>query len=100
MAAIDTLKFAKRLRQANFTELQAEALAEAMAEATVESVATKLDIAGLRAELKQDIAELRQEIAGVRVEMAALESRMLRWMGAGFAATIAVLAAMIQFMHH
>src|SRR5258708_2967337 len=95
MAAIDTLLFAKRLRQANFTELQAEALAEAMAEATVESVATKLDIAGLRAELKQDIAELRtelkqdiadlrtelkQEIAGVRVEMAALESRMLRWM--------------------
>jgi ribosomal protein L29 len=104
-----------------------------MAEATVESVATKLDIAGLRAELKQDIAdlrtelkqdiadlrtelkqdiadlrtelkqdiaELRQEIAGVRVEMAALESRMLRWMGAGFAATIAVLATMIQFMHH
>jgi len=95
MAAIDTLKFAKRLRQANFTELQAEALAEAVAEATVESVATKLDIAGLRAELKQDIAELRTElkqdiaelrtelkqgIAGVRVEMAALESRMLRWM--------------------
>src|SRR5260370_6189773 len=104
MAAIDTVKLAKRLRQANFTELQEEALAEAMAEATVESVATKLDIAGLRAELKQDIAELRtelkQEIAGVRVEMAALGSRMLRWMGAGFAATIAVLATMIQFMHH
>lgn len=121
-AAIDTLKLAKRLRQANFTETQAEALAEAVAEATVENVATKPDIAELRTELKQDIAELRtelkqdiaelraelkqdianlhQEIDSLRVEMAALESRMLRWMGAGFAATIAVLAAMMQFMHH
>ncbi len=142
-AAIDTLKLAKRLRQADFTDLPAEALAEAVGEATVEGVATKLDIAELRAELKQDIADLRaelkqdiadlraelkqdiadlraelkQDIAGVkqeieglraemrqesaalRVEMAALESRMLRWMGAGFAATIAVLAAMIQFVH-
>ena len=109
-AAIDTLKLAKRLRQADFTQLQAEALAEAVGEATVEGVATKLDIAELRAELKQDNAgvrqeieglraELRQESATLRVEMAALESRMLRWMGAGFAATIAVLAAMFQFMH-
>ena len=120
-AAIDTLKLAKRVRQADFTDLQAEALAEAVGEATVEGVATKLDIAELRAELKQDIAdlrtelkqhsagvrqeieglraEMRQESAALRVEMAALESRMLRWMGAGFAATIAVLAAMIQFVH-
>lgn len=127
-AAIDTLKLAKRLRQADFTQLQAEALAEALGEATVEGVATKLDIAELRAELKQDIAELKQDITSVRqeigglrvelkqeieglraemkqesatlrVEMAALESRMLRWMGAGFAATIAVLAAMMQFVH-
>ena len=125
-AAIDTLKLAKRLRQADFTEVQAEALAEAVAEATVEGVATKLDIAGLRAELKQDITDLRvelkqdiadlrgelkqdiadlrgelkQESAALRIEISALESRMLRWMGAGFAATIAVLAAMIQFVHH
>ena len=98
-AAIDTLKFAKRLRQANFTEPQAEALAEAVAEATIENVATKLDISDQRADFKQDILDLRQEIAGLRVEIAALESRMLRWMGAGFAATIAVLAALIQFMH-
>jgi len=131
-AAIDTLKLAKRLRQADFTQLQAEALAEAVGEATVEGVATKLDIAELRADLKQDIADLRAELkqdigdlraelkqgnagvrqeieglraelrlesAAVRVEMAALESRMLRWMGAGFAGTIAVLAAMFQFIH-
>jgi septal ring factor EnvC (AmiA/AmiB activator) len=139
-AAIDTLKFAKRLREANFTQTQAEALAEAVAEATVENVATKLDIAelkqeiadlraelkqdigalraefkqdnaglraefkqdiaDLRAELKQDIADLKQDNASLRTEIAALESRMLRWMGAGFAATIAVLAALMQFVHH
>ncbi len=114
-AAIDTLKLAKRLREADFTEVQAEALAEAVAEATVENVATKLDIAELRGELKRDIADLRdelkQDIADLRselkrdiavldVKIAALESRMLRWMGAGFAATIAVLAALLQFAHH
>ncbi len=43
--AIDTLKLAKRLREADFTQPQAEALAEAVAEAMVENVATKLDIA-------------------------------------------------------
>jgi hypothetical protein len=75
----------------------------------------KQDIGGLRTELKQDIAELRTELkqdianldakydsvtAELKVAMAALESQMLRWMGAGFAATIAILAAVLQFTHH
>jgi len=135
-AAIDTLKLAKRLRQADFTQPQAEALAEAVAEAMVENVATrpdlaqlrtglqqdigelraelKQDVADLRAELKQDIAQLRadlkQDIAAIRTElkrdiaeleikMGALETRMLRWMGAGFAATIATMVALLQFTH-
>jgi hypothetical protein len=32
-------------------------------------------------------------------KLAAFESRLLRWMGACFAATIAILAALIQFAH-
>lgn len=68
-AAIDTLKLAKRLREADFTEVQAEALAEAGAEATVENVATKLDIAELRGELKQDIADLDAKYESLRAEL-------------------------------
>jgi hypothetical protein len=85
-AAIDTLKLVKRLRQADVTQLQAEALAKAVAGATIEGAATKLDIAELRAglkqditdlrhELKQDIADRRSQMTALRVEMAALGSR-------------------------
>lgn len=61
----DTLKFAKRLKDAGFTENQAEAQAQAFAEAVRESghaLATKADIAELRAATKLDIAELKTEI--------------------------------------
>jgi DNA-binding transcriptional MerR regulator len=62
--AIDTLKVAKRLREAGFTEPQAEAVVAAVREgAEGADLATRADIAELRAELKADIreAELRLE---------------------------------------
>ena len=85
--AFDTLEFAKRLREAEFTEKQAEALATAVAEIIESRLATKEDIAllqrdieQLRTELKRDIEELRlstqrdieglrREIEGLRVEL-------------------------------
>ena len=62
--AIDTLKVAKRLREAGFTDPQAEAVDASVWEgAEGADLATKADIAELRAELKADIrkAELRLE---------------------------------------
>ncbi|MBW1953965.1 MAG: hypothetical protein JRI66_12955 [Deltaproteobacteria bacterium] len=74
--AFDTLEFAKRLREAEFTEKQAEALATAVAEIIESRLATKEDVAllqrdieQLRAEVKRDIEELRREIEGLRVEL-------------------------------
>jgi len=62
--AIDTLKVAKRLREAGFTEPQAEAVVAAVREgAEGADLATKADIAELRVELKADIRE-----AGLRLE--------------------------------
>ena len=61
--AIDTLKVAKRLREAGFTEPQAEAIVAAVQEATRGAdLATKADIAELRTELKAEIADLRSEL--------------------------------------
>ena len=61
--AIDTLKVAKRLREAGFTEPQAEAVVAAVQEGTEGAdLATKIDIAELRAELKAEIADLRGEL--------------------------------------
>lgn len=65
MIAFDTLKFAKRLKEAGFSEQQAEALAEAEAELFAAHLATKQDIA----ELKREIAEIRREIEQVRAEL-------------------------------
>src|SRR6202022_4306835 len=72
---IDTLKVAKRLRDAGFTEPQAEAVIAAVQDGTESAdLATKEDlkaeIAALRSELKAEIAALRSELrqAELRLE--------------------------------
>jgi ribosomal protein L29 len=79
--AIDTLKVAKRLREAGFTEPQAEAVIAAVQEGTEGAdLATKADLAELRAELKAEIAELcaelKAEIADLRCELRQSELRL------------------------
>jgi uncharacterized protein YicC (UPF0701 family) len=90
--AIDTLKVAKRLREAGFTELQAEAVIAAVQDGTEGAdlatkgdlnearTALKVEIAELRAELKTEIAELRAElkaeIADLRSELRQAELRL------------------------
>jgi ribosomal protein L29 len=79
--AIDTLKVAKRLREAGFTEPQAEAVVAAVQEATGGAdLATKTDIADLRSALKAEIADLRSElkaeIADLRSELRQTELRL------------------------
>ena len=68
---IDTLKVARRLREAGFTEPQAEAVVAAVLDGTAGAdLATKADLAELRGELKADITELRAELrqAELRLE--------------------------------
>ena len=69
MFAFDTLAFAKKLRGAGYTELQAEALAEAQVEVfrqMLEStLATKEDIK----DLKSEIGHVRDEIAQFKTEL-------------------------------
>jgi len=79
--AIDTLKVAKRLREAGFTEPQAEAVIAAVQEGTEGAdLATKADIVELRNELRTEIAELRAElkaeIADLRSELRQSELRL------------------------
>ncbi len=91
MVAFDTLKLARRLREAGMPPEQAEAVADAEAEALGEFVlsnlATKADIAevkgeiaDLRGELKGEIADLRGELKGeiadLRGEIAKVEGKV------------------------
>jgi DNA-binding transcriptional MerR regulator len=80
--AIDTLKVARRLREAGFNEAQAEAVAVAVQEGSEGAdLATKGDLAlqsvEVRAEIAAQGAELRAEIAAVRSEMREMEQRLI-----------------------
>jgi hypothetical protein len=71
---IDTLKLARRLRDAGFNEAQAEAVADAVREGTESAdLATRGDLALMTTELRSEIAalgaELRSEIAALRSEL-------------------------------
>jgi hypothetical protein len=66
-ATLDTLKIAKRLRDAGFSEAQAESVTDAIREGSdSQDLVTKAQLdaglAGLNAELKGDIAEVKSEI--------------------------------------
>ena len=68
----DSIRAAKRLRDAGFNADQAQAIVEGMHQAATadrNELATKADIAALKAESKADIAAVRTEIASVRTEM-------------------------------
>ena len=76
--AIDTLKVARRLRDAGFNEAQAEALVAAVqAGAEGADFATRADLAALRGEIATLAAELRAEIAAVRAEVRETEQRVV-----------------------
>ncbi len=107
--AFDTLKFAKRLKEAGFTEQQAEALAEAEAELFEAHLASKEDIAklerqaeGMRAELKRDLAEVQRRIEEVRAELKRdlkdLEYRLVIKLGAMLVVAVGVVAALVKLL--
>jgi DNA-binding transcriptional MerR regulator len=105
--AIDTLKLARRLRDAGFNEAQAEAVADGVREGTESAnLVTRGDLALTTAELRSEIAELRAEIAALRsdlkAEISALKSELLGRMfqmilGAVLVNAIAMAGLMFAF---
>lgn len=116
--AIDTLKLARRLREAGFNEAQAEAVADAVREGAeggdlvtrgdlaLTAAGLRAEIAELRSELRSEIAEVRGEIASVRselkTEITALKTDLLTRMfqmilGAVLVNTVAMAGLMFAF---
>ena len=78
--AFDTLAYARRLKEAGVDDAQAEAHAEAVRDAVMEGVATKADletsIAGLRTDLKADVARLEGKIENIDVKIENVEGKI------------------------
>ena len=71
---IDTLAFAKKLKEAGADERLADAIVEGITAADTSNLATKEDLRIETAILKEEIADVRSEIADVRSEIAAVRS--------------------------
>jgi hypothetical protein len=104
---IDTLKVARRLREAGFTEPQAEAVVDAVRESSEDAdLATKQDLLLQSTELRTEIASLRGEmremeqrlIARIEAAKAEMVSRMFGMIvGAVLVNIVAMLGAMFAF---
>ena len=71
VAAFDTLSAAKALQAAGFEQAKAEAVAQAI-RSVQGDLATKEDVAGIRAKLdaqQQELAGLRGDLAGLRSDL-------------------------------
>jgi len=91
----DTLKAARRLRdEFGFDERQATGIVETFADGmslSLDALATKQDLAALRADMKADIALLR-------ADMAAMENRMTIKLGAMIAAAAGFLVVVDKLL--
>ncbi len=104
--AFDTLKFVEKLEGGGFSHAQAKAAAEAFADATGEQLATKADIAAVRADLKEielrleakiDRVETRLE-AKIEASSANLKVEILRWLVVTQIALAGFIFAAIRFV--
>ena len=59
---IDTLRMAQALKEAGFDDRQAETIVTVIRQTFGENVATKSDVADLRADTKTEIAEFRADL--------------------------------------
>ena len=95
--AFDTYKAVKALREAGADEALAEAVVATVGDAIGGNVATKADLAEVKAELKSDIAVVK---ADLRSDIAELEARLYRhlWaMAAGIVGlTVSLTVALVK----
>ena len=66
---IDTLAYAKKLKDAGADERLAEAIVEGLMNADTSTLATKDDLRETKDELRGEIGEVRNEVREVKVEL-------------------------------
>ena len=76
--SFDTLAYAQRLREAGFTERQAEGQAAALAATMTDTLATKQDLREFEARLGTRFAEIDSRFGQVDLRFAQIDSRFAR----------------------
>jgi len=98
--ALDTLAYAKRLREAGFTEQQAEGQAQALAAAMTDSLATKQDLRELevRVGARFDAVDAKFEAMDAHFDarLADLERRMTMRLGGMMVTGIGVVSVLVK----
>lgn len=114
----NTLQYAKQLKQAGFSEQQAEIQAEALQQVLENTVATRADLEVFRAEINSNFinletklnnkisaveakldSKLAVKITFVETKMAELESEIIKWMVGLLTAQTAALISLMKFIH-
>lgn len=74
--ALDTLRISKRLREAGFSEPQAEAVTGVLHDAqevALGDLATKSDLRDIRSEMRELRSEVKTDIASLKADVAVLK---------------------------
>ena len=74
--ALDTLAYARRLREAGFSEQQAEGQAQALAAAMTDTLATKQDLRELEVRIDARFAQVESRFAQIDTHFEYLEKHM------------------------
>ncbi len=100
--AFDTLAFVNKLKGAGVPEKQAEVQAVAIAEIINEQMATKLDIAGLKRDIKELETGLKRDIkeleTGLKRDIKELEMRLTIRLGAIMVVAIGLFATLVKIL--
>jgi hypothetical protein len=102
----DTLTYANKLREAGFTERQAQAQAEALVAVVDSNLATKTDIEMLRRATKTDIEMLRHDTKtdiemlrhDLRADIAETKAEIIKWCVGSVFASVGLFAALVKLM--
>lgn len=104
--AFDTLAYARRLKQAGFSEEQAVVQAEALAAVVSETLATKQDLRELALATKQDLRELavatkqdlRELALTTKQDLRELEYRLTFRLGTMLTVAVGSVAALVKLL--
>ena len=118
--AFDTHRFVKRLTGCGFTEQQAEVLADEQVALLNANLATKVDLAEVKAAVQKDIAAIQRDIvafkaavqkdiaafkaavqkdiAAVKTDVATVKAELLKWMIGALIAQGGVVVALVKLL--